>query len=455
MRTLVLRDLREHVASRLGPFLAIVVATIVVGFGVAWIDTAVRVGGDRAQTLTTTGVSVLVGSLIAAALVIGSVMKLSSGLRQRDYALWQLAGIAPDAVRRIVVWQGIVIGVLGAAVGCVGAALVAPSLGALLSEPLSSPDPHLSLSVGGFTVVIAVIGGVTALSSLPAARRAARTPALIVLREPAPSLGRMRWFSVAILVLLLGAVALVVSRMTSGDRAETVYLGILLGPLIAAALSAAGPLVFPFVLNAWTAVVPPRTSLAWFLARRGAQLKALQASAGITALLLALTFVSTFFAVTGTATNAIALTGEVSIDYYAFGSPASFATLALLVGGPVLLSAVGAAVVVFVAGRDKNREIALLRASGVRTPRVLAVAVLEAVIHAVTALILALVSVGTASLVVALGFLPRTGTLVTPVVPLEVLLPAFCAAFVLVVAATLLPTIAALRRDVPEALSAT
>ncbi|WP_424935546.1 MULTISPECIES: FtsX-like permease family protein [Bacteria] len=455
MRTLILRDLRAHVSSRLGPFLAIVVATIIVGFGVAWIDTAVRVGGERAQTLTTTGVSVLVGSLIAAALVIGAVMKLSSGLRQRDYALWQLAGIAPNAVRRIILWQGVLLGVLGAATGCIGAALVAPSLGAMLSRPLSGPDPHLSLSVGGFAVVIVVIGGVTALSSLPAARRAARTPALIVLREPAPSLGRMRWLQLLALVLLLAAVALVVSRMRSGERAEIVYLGILLGPLVAAVLSAAGPVVFPLVLRAWTAVIPPRMSVAWFLARRGAQLKALQASAGITALLLALTFASTFFAVTGTATNAVALTGEVSADYYAFGSPAAFATLALLVGGPVLLSAVGAAVVVFVAGRDKNREIALLRACGARPPRILTVAVLEAVIHAVTAFILALIAVGAASMAVALGFLPRTETLVSPVVPLDILLPAFGVALVLVIAATLLPTIAALRRDVPEALSAT
>lgn len=60
----------------------------------------------------------------------------------------------------------------------------------------------------------------------------------------------------------------------------------------------------------------------------------------------------------------------------------------LMLGGPVLLAAVGAAVVIFMSNRTQGHEQALLRASGATTSTVIASALLQAIIHVITAAVL-------------------------------------------------------------------
>lgn len=125
-------------------------------------------------------------------------------------------------------------------------------------------------------------------------------------------------------------------------------------------------------------------------------------------------------------------------------------TTLLMLGGPALLCAIGAAVSVVMAARSRTRDVALLIASGAGSSTLIAAAVYEAFIHTVTATLEGMSSVVISNAITAhvLG-LPLfsdlsfgSGFFVSLV------------GFVLVLAATLVPSLDALNRDTATVLSA-
>ena len=464
MRRLVLSDLLNQVGSRVGPVIVIVAATIALGFGVAHVETGITAPAQRQQALYSTAAIVLVCTSMAAVVVLATVLRLSIDLRRRDYALWQIAGVEPDAVRRIVTRQSAVLGVVGSLLGSGLAVLLVPVLGRSLDRMSYEPSGEpLELGLGGVLSLIVLVSAVSWLSSLPAARSAARTPAIAVLRESTPPAPAMTWVRWTVLAGAAAGVALVANGIVAGgERSRSVGLGIFLAPAIAVCFAIACPVVLPRVVAAWTALLPDRLSHAWYLARHGARHKTVGSSAGITTLLLATAFLGSIFAVTGTATNWLAVgeadpellaAGVDASNYSATDNPGVIATIITLIGGPVLLAVIAAAMVVLISGRARHRETALLRAAGVRTATIVAAAGLEGLILALTALLLALVAVVGSASFLALVFSVSAGAPVLPHIPvLEIGLIA--AAGTLVVSlATLVPTVVSLRTSVPKALS--
>lgn len=126
--------------------------------------------------------------------------------------------------------------------------------------------------------------------------------------------------------------------------------------------------------------------------------------------------------------------------------------VALLLGGPLLLSAVAAAIVVFMSSRTRGQELALLQAAGVTHRTIILTATLEAVIRFVTAGILAFSIIAGSSVLNAAGLstvAPGTSARLDAT-PGIIIAGIGC---VLILLATLAPTFVGLRRDVVLTLS--
>jgi len=202
----------------------------------------------------------------------------------------------------------------------------------------------------------------------------------------------------------------------------------------------------PAVLRAWTAIIPPRTSTTWFLARNQARYHLGRSTASVTPL-----FVGT--ALLGGLMTMAATTGTAMTDA---GMPGNFdlgiLQVMLLIGGPVALGATGAAVVLFMSNRTQGAEQSLLRASGATRGVVVAAALWQAVIHVVTAALLAaIVIVGTALISGAAltRFLPAD-----PVYDLGAAAALVAVGLVLTASATVLPTLLRLREPLARRLAA-
>ena len=197
-------------------------------------------------------------------------------------------------------------------------------------------------------------------------------------------------------------------------------------------------LVFSIVLRAWTALVPQARWNAWYLARHTARY-GLSASTSVeTPVMVGFGLVAGVFSLSGV------LGAYVQQQSMAgWSTSLDFTSSLLLLGGPILLCAIGAAVSVVMTSRSRTRDVALLIASGARPQTMLGAAVCEALIHAVTATLVGAAAVVASNAVIAYAVgLPLLGNLAFG----EGLVVSL-AGFALVLAATLVPTCAALNKE--------
>jgi putative ABC transport system permease protein len=122
-------------------------------------------------------------------------------------------------------------------------------------------------------------------------------------------------------------------------------------------------------------------------------------------------------------------------------------TVALLIGGPLLLAVLGATATIFMSSRSREREFALIQAAGGTEATVLGAAAWEAVIYVVTAAGLGAVAVAVTA-VAGLWAVGVWGFGLGSVASVA------GAGLLLTLAATVLPTWSALREEVPRTLAA-
>lgn len=444
MIRLILADLVFHARVWLGILTVIVATGFVAGIAAGLIETGVHEGGEVQEGLGSTSSVVIIFTGLTALIVLGSAANLTVSLQQRSYALWQLVGIRPLSVAGIVLAQLAVVGILGALIGC---AIAAPAIGPVFAwtfrEWPGMQDVEVRLGGVGALVVAAAILVVVLLGGLRGARRASRTRPIEALREPEPHRIGMGWFRVLLLVAALSGAFGLSASMRSGSFSQVSGQAPLLTPLIAAVFAAAGPVVYPLALRAWTALVPTGASATWFLARNSARYRLSQSGAAIGPLMVAIALAGGLY--TSGATLAAARPAET-------GEPGGFELaiegVVLLLGGPLLLSATAAAATVFMAGHARERESALVRAAGSTGTALILTAVWEAVVYAVTAALL-----GTAATVVGGTILAASLDLPFPVISFRTLGMITAGGFALILVATVAPSAAALRHEIPRTLA--
>ena len=445
MIRLVLSDLAAHArvgrGTRAVPMAAGVVAAIAAGL----IETGAVHGGRVQEGLGSTSAAVIMFTAITALIVLSSTANLTVALQQRSYALWQLVGIRPVFVGLVVLAQLGIVGTLGALIGCLIAMPVfAPLFTWAFREWENMQGISLHLSIGSMLVVTAAVAVVVIVGGLRGARHASRTSPIEALRDPEPPRIRMGWLR---LLLTAGALIASISLATSLNGASLTQIGgqaILLTPLIAAALAAASPIVFPLVLRAWTALLPARASASWFLARNSARYRLSQSSATISPLMVAIALAGGLYTTGATLNDAYAMQSGSSEDY---GNLAPEGVVILL-GGPLLLAAVAAAATVFMSGHAREHEFALVQAAGSTHAAIVLAAIWEAIIYTATAAILGSAATVTGGLIIAAAL-----GLAMPAVSFGIIGIIAGGGLVLILAATVVPTAAALRHEIPRTLA--
>lgn len=398
--------------------------------------------GDLGALIAATSVAVVFFTVVAGIVVIGSISGLVVTVQRRQIALWQLIGLSPRAVFWTFAAQIMVTATVGAAVGAVlGVAGFTPVFRYVLSA-WADPDTAVVQTQPWAVMVAAVVTVLfVALSGLSGARRAARTSPVQILREPEARGRVVRWIRLLI-ALILTAVTVGIAVTRSGESLSSIATNApFFAPLLLVAFVIAAPVLYPAVIALWTKAIPTRASSSWYLARNSARYRVGLTTSAISPLLLSMGLVAGVYS----AGNTLAAAAGAKAATYALDPR----EILLMFGGPLLISLVASAAAVYITNGDRRRERALLDSAGA-TPGVhVAVALWEALIYVVTAMILATIAVIAATLLVQV--LIGTAAFRVDLVPVLVLA---AVGFGLLGAATLLPVIAARRASPLTALAA-
>ena len=410
MVTLIWNDLRHHARQWLWSLLVATVGGAIIGVIItAWYSALSWAQAQGSAELV--NASHLIGSNLvsyaglATAVILSTTLGLTVSAQQRSHALWKVLGIPGSRIRRIILGQVGVIGLLGGAIGAV-ASLPLVRLYLLTWREFEVFPPDLPIIMPGFGVplTIAVTTLFCILGGMGAARRAASVPEMQALREASAPRTRTRWWQLVIVAVLVLAVVVTPFDSTvplnEAERAELVAAGVDLndpgeravtGGAMGLLAAIAGLCVPNWTLRPlltwWTALVPGR-SPAWFAARANARHRASLSMTTIVPFAIAVAMTGTVYAAVG-AGQATGAQGSVN----------GFLT----VGVPIfLISGVGGIANIAMVGRARRQEGALLGVIGARTGTVLASTALEGVIYAVTGIVFGLAATAFSAVYAAL-----------------------------------------------------
>ena len=286
--------------------------------------TVVQTGPEAAQervALMTGGTeifsAVLLGfgavALLTAAIVIANTFTITLAQRTGELALLRCVGATRAQVRRQVVLEAVLLGLVASAAGvglgiAAGAGLVALGRRLDLGLPLDVP---LQLDPVSLLVPVAVGTVVTVLASLWPAVRATRVSPLAALRPVGPAADRVRigWVRLALSVLLVGSG---VAAMLYAASARDVLTGVAGGVVSFVGILVAGTVLVPAAVRALgvaarVAGVPGRLAVDNAVRHPG------RAAATSAALLVGVTLIT--MTSVGAATGERTAMGEIDKEY--------------------------------------------------------------------------------------------------------------------------------------------
>ncbi|MET9916922.1 ABC transporter permease [Streptomyces sp. NPDC006435] len=218
----------------------------------------------------------LIGAMAALGLfttvfVVASMLVLSTGMRRREIGLLRTIGAAPGQIRRMILGEAAVVGLLGSVVGCLAGVAAAPLLRDIL-KGLDVTPPGMEVTVSAWPLLTAsAVGiGVSVIGAWAAGRKAAKVAPIEALLDSRPAnsgMGRGRWIT-GLSVLGLGAVLAAATATTDADDRVGMALFATMALIVAAALLApalVGPvgrcLTAPFQKRGSAAAVLIRSEL--------------------------------------------------------------------------------------------------------------------------------------------------------------------------------------------------
>ncbi len=179
--------------------------------------------------------------LFTTVFVVASMLVLSTGMRRREIGLLRTIGAAPRQIRRMVLGEAAVVGLLGSLAGCLAGVAAAPLLRNIL-DGLDVTPPGLEITVSAWPLfTAAAIGiGVSVLGAWSASRLAAKVApieALLDSRSANKTMGRARWIS-GLAVLGLGVVLAIGTATAAADDRVNMAIFATMVLIVAAALLA-------------------------------------------------------------------------------------------------------------------------------------------------------------------------------------------------------------------------
>jgi putative ABC transport system permease protein len=339
--------------------------------------------GDRERVEAAGAVAGFVLAVVALSTV--AVLLSTTGLaiaqRERDLGLWRALGMRPGTVSAVLLGETALVG-LGA--GAAGSALAVPVarllLPMLVSERvvLAGTAPQWQAGdAGACALAVAVLcmagagGGV---------RRVVRVPEVELLRRSPDSRGRRRWAGRTARVLVAvgaatGLVASWVAPVADGESAANATMGG--GFALFALVIAVNPWMAP-LLEGILGVLAPRRSVVCHVAAHTCRAESARSQATVLPFTIAIGLVGLFFGWRAAGASGVTVAGFASLF------------------GPALAVAWAGGVAVIAMGADRRRrDASLLSAAGASDAQLLAVDLVESLIHTGAAIVLGLVvSVG-------------------------------------------------------------
>ena len=453
MTAFVWKDMRHHARQWLWSLLVTTTGGAFIGVIIVSWWSALQWSTAQSNSSEYIGLTHILGSNLitysglSVAVVISTTLALTVAAQARSHALWKIIGIPSRRIRRIILAQIGVVGLLG---GLIGALLSAPVTRWYLLTwrelELYPADMPVIMPVFAPPLTIGLTTAFSLLGGLGAARRAASTPEMQALREAVAPAARTRvWQWVVAGVLLLGVVAVAVITLVdpnvlaatgaldpetatemAAHRAEDPgTLGgsmVLLGMI--AVLCIPNWTIRP-LLTGWTSLIPGR-SPAWFAARANARHRSTMSLTTIVPFDIAVGMTGVVYSIVGTA-RATGTTDAVN----------GFLAIAVPI---FIISGAGGVANIAMVGSTRRQENALLGVIGARRSTLMATTILEGAIYATTGILfgsaVTVLSAASAALFSSGGMRVLIAGL-----PLGILAPVVVVVLVLAVATTWLPAL--------------
>ncbi|MFD4367821.1 ABC transporter permease [Rhodococcus sp. NPDC058521] len=180
-------------------------------------------------------------ALLVGTFIIYNTFSMIVAQRLKELALLRAVGASRQQIGRSVVFEALVVGIIGSALGIVAGIGLAYGLRGLLNA-FDLGLPEGSLQVGVRTILIALVVGVlvTTVSAYAPARRASKVPPVAAMREEFASTGdslRTRTF-LGVGLGVLGVVGLIVGAQGTGNGAAALVGAAALALILAVLLGA-------------------------------------------------------------------------------------------------------------------------------------------------------------------------------------------------------------------------
>jgi putative ABC transport system permease protein len=455
MIRLLLSDIRTDARSFIGPF----VSTVVCSFWVAlaaffWFSTRTPAAilalasapEGTSNTLTQLTVFLLLmGIALPSAIVLSSVGATKVAQSHTRYARWRLAGATPGQVFGGVLAQFAILSLAAAVVGIL-TALPLIQVGA--NYLMSVTDIGIVLPTQPtWSAVVATCAFVVGLSGLGAglpSLRAARVTAIEALQETAERTEtRLRPRSVVGAgVVLTAGILCAVGAVNEKYNGAASSLVMLFGCAVLVAIAILASAAFPWFVRTWTGLIPARLSTAWYLARHGALARLTATTSTITPFMIGAGLLSIYYS----AATTWAATSDQEQNV------ALVQGLVLFIPAAVI-AITGSVATVFMVGQTRDRDTALLRATGAPPQSLALMPVLEALIYAATAFFLS-AAVALAAVLVYSAFLARQGYAWSPQLDLRAGAVVSVLGFIGLLLAIGIPTQIANTKSIRETLAA-
>ena len=404
-------------------------------------------GGPRAANLIQqlTVFLFIAGVILPGLITLIAVAAASVERHRTSYARWRLVGASPRQVSLVVIAQ---FGLGAAVASLIGALLAILFLGASSSYLLSVTDFGVDLTVApslsGLLWTVGLSTAVTLIGAAGPALRIGRVQPIEALRLDERVKVRMTWLRWALAALAMLSCAFTatsaISESSTGPASSAVLLS---GVSLLVALAAVAPVLVPRLTLFWSAVMPARLSVAWYLARHQAAHRMSSTTAAVVPLGLAVGLFAVYFSAAATWEAAVGASSEDS---------RSNAVQGLVLFAPAgVIGICGSLAVLILASHESRREGALVRSIGARRSDLIRLPILECVIHTGTALLLGLLASVFSTLVYSVSLVVNTGTWTFVLDPVPSL--AMAGIGLVSLAATLaVPRLIALRADLIQDL---
>ena len=436
MLKLIFSDLKTNKATWLGAFFVAIACGYIGGWVISILGTAQFYVGAVYKNINQAGTILFLFSIVAGLAVISAVAKLTVDAQRKSYALWQLVNVSHRKVIVVVLAQMFVVAILGAICGTLLSGMSFSPLFPLVFSArkiFEEVIPRVDLS--STPIVWLGVACIFLFGGLKAARAAGRTTPLQALTSQPLKKLDMTWirlllFAVLLTITVWFSYSIIVDGPNNGmDR--SIYLPILLvGTLVPIA-----PVLFLLFMRIWTLLVPQRC-IVWFLARRMALYNFSLSTSVQTPIMVGFGMVAGILTIINT------------MKHYAMDIGLDLTSTILAMGGPILLSAVGAAASIGMTARSRISDVKLLAISGASPRTLILAAICETFIHSANATFVGIIAVAASNYIVSKGLmiLPFMDITITDGLVVSLL------GFIMIAITVLTPTLFALsRKDVIQA----